>query len=281
MKIAKPLAFVLLSCAIAVAIPLCPEPLRTVMPDGSVQTIRIPCPPLPSFPSLPPRPSPRPRPKGSFTVKTNALKVIKSDDGFLRGCADPLIYVLYARVIPGVIGSTVGRKLSSIDYGEGKCSGRFVRKVGGIMSDFVRTDKVSLAVYVVIGVEEDNFGTSTVNKKIDEQLKKLTDLLRTLESKEISAFQARLGLIFPAHLESRFEIPKIKKPSSGLFSIGHDFVGFNALLLVGGSGYVGQPTVCNREEFPICVNRDLFKGVVVGGKFDDNIWRADVQVDAA
>lgn len=280
MRVEAFIVFVIAFVSGAFAAMVCPDPLRMTMPDGTIQTVRVPCPPIPSLPSLPPRPSPRPRPRGTFTVKTKSLKVIKSDDGFLRGCADPLIYVLYGRVIPGVVGSTIGRKLPRVDYGEGKCSGRFIRKVGAVTTDFVRTDKVSLAVYVVVGIEEDNFGTSTVNDKLNGQLKKVTDLLRKLEATPITPSLARLGLDFPSFLESRFEIPEIKKPSSGLFSVGHDFVGFNALILVGGSGYSGQPSVCSRAEFPICATKDLFKGIVVGGKFDDNIWRADVEVDA-
>lgn len=251
------------------------------MPDGTVKTVRIPCPTEPPLPSFRPRPSPPPRPAGHFTLKTNSLQVIKSSDGFLRGCADPLIYVLYARVIPGLRGSTIGRKLARIDYGEGRCSGRFISKVGGITSDIVPTDRVSLSAYVVIGIEEDNAGTSTVNKKMDEQLRKLKDLLRKLETEEISPLLARIALDIPSLIDSKFEIPKIKKPSDGFLNLGHDFVGFNALLLVGGSGYSGQPVVCNRADFPICVNRDLGKGIVVGGKVDKNVWRANVQVDAA
>lgn len=149
------------------------------------------------------------------------------------------------------------------------------------MRDRVPTDRVSVAAYVVIGIEEDNAGTSQVNSQIAKQLSTIANLLRKLEGTNISPLEARIALGIPSLIDNRLDIPDIKKPSDGFLGIGHDFVGFNALLSVGGSGYVGgQPTVCNRADFPICVKRDLYKGIVVGGKVDKNVWRADIHVDA-
>lgn len=258
------------------------------MPDGTTQIIRIPCPPvipIPTiFPTRPPvtiRPPTFPlTPFGRLTLRTNALKVIKSDDGFLRGCADPLLYILYVRVIPGVRGSTTGRVLPRIDFGEGRCSGKHIRKVGGVTFDAVPTDRVSISAYVVVGIEEDNFGTSKVNEKVSDELSKLMNLVRKLESENISPAAARFALVIPSLIDSKLEIPEIMKPSGGFFNLGHDFVGFNALILVNGSGFVGQPSICSRIEFPICAGGNILTGLEVGGKVDKNVWRADVQVAA-
>lgn len=274
--------------ACVASIPVCPKPLRMVTPEGSTHTIRIPCnipPPIPTKPpTRPPTtvrpPTSPPTPSGRSTFQTNALKVIKSDDGFLRGCADPLLYVLYARVVPGVRGSTLGRVLPRIDFGSGRCSGNYIRKTGAVTTDIVPTDRVSISAYVVIGIEKDNFGTSTVNRKVSEELDKLKDLVRKLESEDISPVLARIALAIPRLIDSKLEIPEIKKPSDGFLNLGHDFVGFNGLVVVSGSGFDGQPSVCSRDEFPICAAGTIFKGLVVGGKVDKNVWRADVKISS-
>lgn len=257
-----------------------------VMDDGTVETVRIPCgdPPLPPHPSRPrpsPRASPSPRPKGEFTVKTTGLKIVKSSDGFWRGCADPLLYLIYARVIPGVRGSTIARSLGRIDYGENKCSGRYLHGSGGFTRDRVPTNRVSVSGYVLIGIEEDDAGTGKVNAKIAQQVRSLSAFLQKLESTNISPLEARIAMSIPSLIDSRLELPVIGKQSGGFLSLGHDFVGYSALIMIGGSGFSGQPAVCSRAEIPICALNNMRKGVVVGGKVDDNLWRADVVVDAA
>lgn len=273
------LAFITCVCAV----PPCPKPLRMVTSDDTMVNIKTPCINVQSISNSSmtylPITSNRQAQSRSINFRISGLKVIRSSDSFPgRGCAEPVLFVVYARSTPGVRGSTVVRLAQIIDYGSERCSGAFIRKVGGRASVRVPARRLSFSAYGVLAVERNSlllFGFQAIVRRGINRLRR--EIIKRVESKRFSRDLPRIISTITRQISS---VNKINRPLTVPFLF-NKLVGVNALVLVHGLRFRKQPSSCFRRNFPICAgDRSISKGLVVGGRVNPNVWRAEVRVRA-
>lgn len=262
----------------------CPKPFRMATSDNTTVTIKTPC--LNSQPisnssmeylPIAVRSHGRSR---RFSFRISGLKVIRSfDSSPWSRCADPLLFVVYGRSTPGVRGSTFVGFAPLVDFGTDRCSGTFIRKVGGLASVTVPTGRLSFSAYGVVAVERNSFFTFPVQLVIAIAVGQLRSAI--IKRVERRRFPLNLSsIISTITRQINSEVKKYRNPFDNRF-ISDDPVGVNGIIFVHGPRFRKQPSACSRRRFPTCVGgRSISKRIVVGGGLNRNVWQAEIRARA-